>query len=412
MEGGSHIAKISGIKEHLDTFDESRDEDLVLMVDGYDIWFQLRPQTLLDRYFDIKRRSDERVRKELGKEVVDKYGIQQQILFSCQKRCWPWTEGDAPCYAVPESSLPTDIYGPRTDTDIGDEKNPYIKFRQRFLNSGVAIGTVKAMRKLFTEALNRAELDAGFGSDQQIFSQLFGEQEVHRELLRQEEMSKSWFVRSGNDERKQRFKKEHLDAVRDKDVEFGLGVDYESAIGLATVFAEDDTEWLTHSNEEELRQADTVRGIDPSKSRLAGMLEDIAGTVPPFWTFEREPLPREQRWSEVSLFTDVWTGITPAIIHHNAHRDGMKALREQWWDRIWFQQHARKLYDAHIIAPLGPIAVAGNRQWWSPEDWKGGARVDMQPNNETWVRYEELCDGTEDEVFRDGQGPWRLPDDH
>ncbi|KAH0362797.1 hypothetical protein KCU65_g7787, partial [Aureobasidium melanogenum] len=311
-------------------------------------------------YFDINRRADERVRKELGSSVVKAHNIHQQIVFSCQKRCWPWSKEDPACYAVPESSLPRDIYGPQTDTDIGDEKNPYIKYRQRFLNSGVAMGTVGAMRKLFTEALTRAEQDPNFGSDQKIFTQLFGP-----------------------DERLGRYKKEHLDAVRGKDVEFGLGMDYESSIGLATVFAEDDTEWLTASNQEQLEQANS------------------------------RPLPREQSWSDVSLFTNVWTGITPAVIHHNAHRDGMKSLREEWWNRTWYQEHARTLYNSHIIAPLGPLAISGGKQWWSPEDWKGGAGVDPQGvTNETWVRYEEMCDGTEDEVFRDGLGPWRLPDDH
>ncbi|THY04546.1 hypothetical protein D6D02_07932 [Aureobasidium pullulans] len=417
VAGGSHIGKISGIKAYLDGMDVARDSDLVLMVDGYDVWFQLRPQTILDRYCDINRRANKRVQKELGDEVVRQHNIHQQIVFSCQKRCWLFSEDDPECYAVPQSSLPQDIYGPETDTDIGDEKNPYIKFRQRFLNSGVAIGTVGAMRKLFTEAMVRAEHDPNFGSDQKIFSQLFAEQEVAREALRQQSLSNSWWSRltssTYSDERIRRFKKEHLDAVQGKDLEFGLGVDYESSIGLATVFAEDDTEWLTPSNKEELDQANAVRAIDTQKSRLGNVLKDVAGTVPPFWTFERKPLPREQTWSDVSLFTDVWTGIAPAVIHHNAHRDGMKSLREEWWDRIWFQEHARSLYDSHIVAPLGPVAISGGRQWWSSEDWKGGARVDPQPlTNDTWIRYEEMCDGTEDEVFRDGGGPWRLPDDH
>ncbi|KAI5271956.1 hypothetical protein E4T47_04711 [Aureobasidium subglaciale] len=419
VEGGSHIAKISGIKAYLDNMDSARDSDLVLMVDGYDTWFQLRPQSLLDRYFDINRRADERIEEELGSEVLRKHDIRQQIVFSCQKRCWPWSEEDPSCYAVPESSLPKDIYGPETDTDIGDERNPYIKYRQRFLNSGVAMGTVSAMRKLFTTALARAEQDPNFGSDQKIFSQLFGEQEIAREVLRRESLSVSWWGWLGsslsgqNDKRMTLFKQEHLDAVQGQDLEFGLGVDYESAIGLATVFAEDDTAWLTANDQTQIYQADSARGIDASKSRLRNMISDVAETVPPFWTYERRDLPREQTWSDVSLFTDVWTGIAPAVIHHNAHRDGMKSLREEWWDRAWYQKHARTLYDSHIIAPLGPIATSGGRQWWSPDDWKGGARIDPHPEtNETWVRYEEMCDGTEDEIFRDGQGPWRLPEDH
>ena len=114
VAGGSHIGKISGIKAYLDGMDVARDSDLVLMVDGYDVWFQLRPQTILDRYFDINRRANERIQKELGDKVVKQHNIHQQIVFSCQKRCWLFSEDDPECYAVPQSSLPDDIYGPET----------------------------------------------------------------------------------------------------------------------------------------------------------------------------------------------------------------------------------------------------------------------------------------------------------
>ncbi|KEQ97539.1 hypothetical protein AUEXF2481DRAFT_38056 [Aureobasidium subglaciale EXF-2481] len=67
--------------------DSVRDSDLVSMNDGYDIWFQLRPQNILDRYFDINRRADERIEEELRCEVVPKHDIRQQIVFPCQKRC-------------------------------------------------------------------------------------------------------------------------------------------------------------------------------------------------------------------------------------------------------------------------------------------------------------------------------------
>jgi hypothetical protein len=86
VEGGSHLAKINGTAQYLYSLDESRDEDLVLMIDGYDAWMQLRPQTLIDRFFDINRRADERIASEMGDDRVS-----QRIVFGCQKRCWPWS---------------------------------------------------------------------------------------------------------------------------------------------------------------------------------------------------------------------------------------------------------------------------------------------------------------------------------
>lgn len=166
VEGGSHLGKITGVLDYLESLPKKSDDDAVLMIDGYDIWLQLRPQTLLDRYFDINRRADERIRSELGPKVTEKHEIRQEIVFGCQKRCWPWTFDDPPCYAVPNSTLPTDIFGSRTDTPSDNEENPYINNRPRFLVSGTAVGTVRAFRRLFRQAKVQLEYESNFGSDQ------------------------------------------------------------------------------------------------------------------------------------------------------------------------------------------------------------------------------------------------------
>ena len=146
--GGSHLAKISGVLSYLQQLTPDQDDDLVVMVDGYDTWFQLRPQTLLDRYFSINRRANARLRKELGSRTVDKHNIKQDIVFSSQKHCWPGGPEDPNCYALPPSTLPVDAFGNGTDTDIGNKANPYIKFRPRYLNSGVAIGKAWAQNDI------------------------------------------------------------------------------------------------------------------------------------------------------------------------------------------------------------------------------------------------------------------------
>ena len=166
VEGGSHLGKITGVLEYLQSLPAWNEDDLVLMIDSYDLWLQLRPQTLLDRYFDINRRADERMRSELGPKVAEKHGIRQEIVFGCQKRCWPWTSDDPPCYAVPNSSFPSDIFGPRTDTPSDNEENPYINNRPRFLVSGTVLGTVRALRRLFYQAKTQLEYESNFGSDQ------------------------------------------------------------------------------------------------------------------------------------------------------------------------------------------------------------------------------------------------------
>lgn len=120
----------------------------------------------------------------MGDEAAKAEDISQKVIFSSQKRCWP-KEADSPsCYAVPESSLRPDVYGPDTDNDVDDEKNPYLRYRQRFLNLGMAMGPVGALRAIFQRALEKTkEKGVGFGSDQGIFAEIFGEQEFQRHCI-------------------------------------------------------------------------------------------------------------------------------------------------------------------------------------------------------------------------------------
>jgi hypothetical protein len=403
VSGGSHIAKISGVSSYLESLSPEQDEDLIIMTDGYDTWFQLRPEILIQRYFDINRRANERIRRELSDHVVDTNRIEQKIVFSAQKRCWPWAADAPPCYAVPNSTLPEDIFGPDTDTDVHDQ-NPYLKFRPRYLNSGVVVGTAGAMRLLFTEALVRAKKDPNFGSDQNIFGSIFGDQEVYREVVRQRDQS--WFGRQHSlrrdDPRRGLISEKDLETVRNMttSMEFGIGLDYEGAISLPTVFSEDDTEWVNFDNQIWIDFFNYKRNIDDEHNKLL-LAQDIAKTAAPLQSNGTDGL-EARNWSQVPLFTNVPTGFTPAIIHHNAHRDGMKNLRTKVWDKIWFQPYARVLMDQYMDAPLTTLAVTGGREWRSSDEWKGGARDDVGQ----WLPYQDVCGGTEDEVFRDGKGPW------
>ncbi|KAM3420436.1 hypothetical protein BST61_g3709 [Cercospora zeina] len=438
VEGGSHLAKVTGIAQYFNQLEAGKDDDLVLMIDGYDIWLQLRPQTAVDRYFSINRRADERIARELG-PAAKAHNIHQQIIFGCQKRCWPWTEKDPPCYAVPYSSLPEDIYGPETDTDVGNKANPFIKFRPRFINSGVAMGTVKAMRKMFNQArdlLLDDPFEGNMGSDQYIFSHILGDQEVWREALRQDSRNNLQKMKEkleGGYAPLHPFVPAHVEEVRrkaalrpDKNWEFGIGLDYGMEIGLNTVFSEDDTAWLHWNDTAELEMAEQREHVPPSHPYGVAnqtLAKDITDTQPPFWTFNHDPkFPRWLKWPEVPLFTNIWTGIVPAVIHHNAHRDGRKALRETWWNETWFASHTRFLYDAHIWEPIVPIAHGGYdeermREYWPDERWRGGGRASSVKNQDRdwgsrWVKFDEICRPFHEEVFRDGRGEWILPDVH
>lgn len=113
----SHLFKISETLAYLDNLPASADDDLVLVLDAYDVWLQLPPDVLIKRYFSAIDKANARLKRE-GIHGVEHGGavVKQSILFGPDKTCWPDDERRAACWAVPESSLPKDIFGPATDT--------------------------------------------------------------------------------------------------------------------------------------------------------------------------------------------------------------------------------------------------------------------------------------------------------
>lgn len=365
---------------------------------------------MLDRYYEINRRANRRLQSEFSQNVVDQYDLTQQIVFGAQKICSPGTQEDSACYAVPDSTLPVGIYDKLALNNFDDY--PHGKDRQRFINSGIAIGNVKAMRALYKEASYRMTQDPTLVTDQRVFSEIFGEQETHRELLRRQLKSVRKSVSSlfSKDTTARVFKDEDLEKARSRGqaLELGIGLDYESEISFATESAYRDSDWVTHSALNRQQGAGGQKRVDHKDSGVKTVQADIASTLPPFWTFSEEKAARNLDWEDVQLLTNSFTGITPAIIQHTGAEE---VLRSIWWKKIWFQKNGRTLFNARISAPQGVLAVAGDRalrEWWDPEDYKGGVR------NTTgwWYRYDDICDKTEDEVFRDGRGRWLIPENH
>ncbi|RPA87731.1 hypothetical protein BJ508DRAFT_320726 [Ascobolus immersus RN42] len=128
----------------------------VVIVDGFDVWFQLHPNVLSTRYNRIKSTKD-------------------LLILGADKECWPNAQNSLACTAVPNSTLPTDGYGDQTDKDPW-----HFKTRAKFLNSGTMIGPVHAASKVFNQAQIRIHETLRRGgsvfSDQLFLADMFGEQ--------------------------------------------------------------------------------------------------------------------------------------------------------------------------------------------------------------------------------------------
>lgn len=134
--------------------------------------------------------------------------------------------------------------------------------------------------------------------------------------------------------------------------------DHGSEIRPNTVFAADDTWWIQYSDKEQLHKAQSEHGISRNFERLETVAADVTSSAPTFSAL-LDGSPGETRWEDVSLFTDLWTGIPPVVIHQktlNAHYSRIKILRETWWRRIRFEKRPLALLDASCIGPTSYVA--------------------------------------------------------
>ena len=209
IDDGAHIlSKITRFLEYLDQLPPERDNDLVLMTDAYDTWFQLRPDVMISRYHHLNKLANKRLRQRLGRGAMRAGGIRQTVIFGASKTCssQPHTLG---CYPVPEPWTPADMFGGNTDTVMGTTQHS--SKRPRYLASGYMIGPVSDVKEILRKAQWRVDtspdfdrdLDNGSGSsdflyhgdDTAIFAHIFGEQEYQREVLRRNYTGSAAFIR-------------------------------------------------------------------------------------------------------------------------------------------------------------------------------------------------------------------------
>lgn len=392
------MEKLYAVAQYLDSLTDVHEDDLMLMTDSLDTWFQLPPSLLLSRYYAINARAQTLIEARLGPEAAR--NATQSIVFSAEKKCWPREADDMGCWAVPDSPLPKNLFGSATDRVIEGEDG-FRFVRPRYLNSGFVLGPVREAQILFERAAEMAHADPEvFGADQGIIAQLLGEQEYMRES-----------GRTGNDAGRptgmwKRRKMSDFQPEENQSYEFGIGLDYEGALGLPTAHAENDTTWVTLSDREGLDQ--TVNALRVTEPRVKrGLQDDIAALPRPFEGLPKTfpPEVRLKSWDQTSLYMNLWTGVAPASVHLNG-LDALdrKVMREESWWRMWFAAYTRALYDAQ---------VAKLQKSWSKEhfvakhdgkDFYGtvpnevvrqrgyGAETIDKNGQRGWLRWDELCD--------------------
>ncbi|PSN73665.1 hypothetical protein BS50DRAFT_583172 [Corynespora cassiicola Philippines] len=345
-----------------------KDQDLVLVVDGHDTWFQLPPEVIIKQYQNVLNAANKRLRDEFGLDGRGEQRFNQTIVFGAEKSC----EGeDMGCKYVPESPLPSNIYGKETGEKT--ELTP-----AKYLDAGMLMGPAKDLKVLYEAAVKKFEDEhAQSATVQSVFATMFGEQQLSRkaagpgekpdattadaktnkdaETTPKSDSSRwlDWFggqaaeplpsstrrtttPLNDNVEENDTPNPTALDPHRDYD--FAIGLDYHYQLFQPFLYcAPDELAALVHDNSTDLALFHHPDTPTPPLSLPNALLS----AKPPFWTpdlSKNNPSPnsrpayidklapnekldrmraRDTQWAEVPLVQNTYTGSTPAVLHLN-----------------------------------------------------------------------------------------------
>ncbi|CBF83277.1 predicted protein [Aspergillus nidulans FGSC A4] len=416
------VDRITGIYNFLAYTPRLQDHDIVLVVDGFDIFFQLPPEVLVRRYQELLREMNAKLRERYGMVTVDrpfrKDGVEthqkysQRVIFSASKECFHNLTDDAGCASVPESTLPPDSYGWKTDTQEQ-------LTRPRWLKPGAVIGQVADLKLIYAQVLRFVEEHRAVDGDYLALTQMYGRQEYVRELERRrtsnsfKELLNRWIGIS--EATNITIVPPHLQPGQR--YEYGIGVDFESRLFFNTVNAKEDVEWLRYNNVSKTSTVQAEHRV-PRESRLL-LPDDVSDHklgnpfkqpkyskneyVNPPWNDTLDALPANRTWSNIPLLTNIHSAEVPALIHMNAKDKG--TVRDTWWSRMWYAPWARALLRKYMRSQTGFDAAQHallDQNFWDVRGGVGGVWTDKGE----WIDYPEVCSGFERDLFDDGLGPF------
>ncbi|KAK9381307.1 uncharacterized protein V2V93DRAFT_368886 [Kockiozyma suomiensis] len=395
----ARFMKIAAIHRYLQL--KVHDDDLVLIMDSYDTWFQLSFDTLLKRYYQIQE-SDRKAhyakyadvyaaadaqakgisfskagesnarRDDPGSASQDESNTgqtvppyQEQAIFGGDKICWPNQHSSPACKNVPLSTLPSDIFGPGTDED------PYeFKVRPRWLNSGNIIGPAKVLKEIYQRAFDVQKRAKVHFSDQLILADIYGKGDLP------------------------------------------IRIDFESFLFQTMTHSHSDIVYL-YDDEVDRDDPDFESLKDPA----AGLSAEEADIPPEFRdesivsevfmrNASRRHFDKHLAWNRIS-------GHSPVVLHFN----GPKIALETWWNKMWWvndQSPVRRLQRLKFVRKTGGAFVDDDGSKFSPfKDMCG--KFDMFEYTPSRFDKAKIYPGSppslDPEPFRLGMNPSKSPSD-
>lgn len=379
-----------------------QDGDLAVVVDER-TWFQLPGQVMVDRFESHLQRSNAALLAKYG--VLDdgtwskqpQGRFREKIIFGAEKSCIDHKPDDTACYASPLSPLSKDVYGPNTDEPPGNTN-----YRPRYLYSPNMMGRAGDLREMLQYAQLKLDTRTTKTSTQYLFSEIFGDQELKREKVRRDSLNplsafKEWLMRNNpkNDQALLSIDKLDLtnaETTNNNNPDFGIGLDYSSAIFQVLDNSVDDIQFVTFNHPTLVNSPSRISASD--FSHPIHLPQDLNLTAPPFKLhstpvqgpvsdlplLEVDKLPVNKPWEDVGLATNIIVPGTEIPSSMSLFGAGTPGLEEKWWKKMWFQPKARALMRRYMRSYTGHIAAEaaakGGELWWDFRGGKGGIWTD------------------------------------
>jgi hypothetical protein len=404
------LARIDSVLTYLNQVGHDLDEELILIADGHDVWFQLRLSVLLERYHAINERANRRIYNRLGSTVVKGHNITQRVIFSAQSSCWPENEDNIECYTAPQSEVPV------THSKAKGEDSTI--YPPRYLSSATILGPVGVVREIFKAAAEKAKEESN--GDRDVFARMFGEQEYQREVMRSHNLWWwHWIATFFAPDKHANIiaphpTRERMSPWEGARYDYGIGLDYRGELSQPSNFSEQETQFIVYQPSQDGSQKGQQ---DKTPARKSAFPTEIENSTPPFWTADYTGLTKlpDQEWSQVPLYTNMGTGVIPVLVHSRAHRNGMQDRIKAKWDQMWFYPHFRPIINTKSNTWRMPAALIdgpnGPAEFWGTIDERGGFRIETGNPPGDWVFWGDAC-GSEQSaanVFGDGKGPYKNP---
>jgi hypothetical protein len=367
--------RMTTVRNYLDKLLKHHENDTVVLLDSVSTWFQLRPEVLLKRYYEINRQGNERLAASKDWDKMQEMSVEQSVVFSASSDCGLASGDAAKCSQLPESPFKGKGYAVNVP---------------RYPSQDLIIGRVKDVHEIYRRAVATIEQNQNFSDELAVFSEIFASQEHHRSLITSRTLSWSQRFRglftSSYSHGPLAAKNATTNVKRHPD-EFGIGLDYGGALSMST------------SKGSESFMLAQQKNLPP----------DVSSSMPPFWTTTGQGLPLDKTWSDLDMFTNVHTHSVPALVHNNVS-DGAR-VREKQWGRLWLRPFARRLLDAYMNVPVMSLASVVDHEGVGQVFWSTttGEKAGAKDAEGKWYGWDELCGGENlaAELFGDGLGEWK-----